>query len=160
MKHKIIIGMMITNLIIAGGLLAQRPDRPMQQRPVRMAALDLTDEQQAKIQDLELKLEKEILPLRSQIPTIEANLKQELIADPFNQAKVKNLIEQKTKIVAEIELKQYLHQRAVRDLLTPEQQKKFDLHQLKEGMGRHGKSPLPLHPPAPGAEVPPPDLDK
>lgn len=55
MKHKVIIGIVIANLIIATGLLAQRPDRPLRQRPGRMAALDLTDEQQAKIQDLELK---------------------------------------------------------------------------------------------------------
>jgi Spy/CpxP family protein refolding chaperone len=160
MRKNIFAVFMIASLILATGLWAQRPERPLQSKHARMAALDLTEEQQAKIQDLELKLEKEILPLRSQIPGIEANLKQELVADPFNQAKVKNLIEQKTKIVAEIELKQYLHQRAIRDLLTPEQQKQFDLHALKEGMWRHGKSPLPLRPPAPGAEVPPPDLNK
>lgn len=160
MKSRIVIGMMICSLIIATGLLAQRQDRPMHQRPGRMAALDLTEEQQVKIQELELKLEKEIMPLRSQLPGIEANLKQELVADQFNQAKVKNLIEQKAKIQSEIELKQMLHQRAIRDLLTPEQQKQFDLHALRGGMGRHGISPLPPRPPAPDAEVPPPGMEK
>lgn len=160
MKRKIILGAIVASLVIATGLLAQRPDRPMPNKQKRMAMLDLTDEQESKIRDLELKLEKEIMPLRSQIPAIEANLKQELIADQFNQTKVKNLIEQKAKIESEIELKQLLHQRAIRDLLTPEQQKKFDLHALRGGMGRHGMHPLPLRPPVPGGEVPPPELEK
>jgi Spy/CpxP family protein refolding chaperone len=123
-----------------------------------MAALDLTDEQQAKIQDLELKLEKEILPLRSQMPLIEANLKQELVADQFNQAKVKSLIDQKAKILAEIELKQLHHQRSIRDLLTPEQQKQFDLHTLKDGMRRHHGPAMPMRPAEPAVALPPPDL--
>lgn len=100
------------------------------------------------------------MPLRSQMPSIEANLKQELIADQFSQAKVKNLIEQKKKIQSEIELKQVLHQRAIRELLTPEQQKQFDLHELRGGKARYGKFPLPPRPPAPEVEVPPPGLEK
>jgi Spy/CpxP family protein refolding chaperone len=160
MKKNVFVLVMIASLVMANGLLAQGLDRPFQPKPTRMAALDLTDEQQAKIQDLELKLEKEIIPLRSQIPAIEANLKQELIADQFNQIKVKNLIDQKAKILSEIELKQLLNQRAVRDLLTPNQQKQFDLHALKEGMRHHGKPPMPMRPHAPGAGVPPPGLEK
>jgi Spy/CpxP family protein refolding chaperone len=159
MKKKIFIWVTITSLIMATGLLAQGLERPFQAKRPRMAALDLTDEQMAKIQDLELKLEKEIIPLRSQIPTIEANLKQELVADQFDQAKVKSLIDQKVKLLSEIELKQFLNQRAVRDLLTPEQRKKFDLHILKEGFGQHGKPPVPMRPHEPGAEVPPPGLE-
>jgi len=158
MRSKILIGVVIASLVIATGLFAQRADRPMQPRPNRMPALDLTEEQQTKIQDLELKLEKEVIPLRSQIPALEANLKQELVADQFNQTKVKNLIDQKTKILADIELKQLLHERAIRDLLTPEQQKKFDLHALKEGMERPHRPPMFMRPHEPGVEVPPPDL--
>lgn len=159
MKTKVFVLLIIASLVIATGLLAQRPDRPMQPRPGRMAMLDLTDEQEAKIRDLELKLEKEIMPLRSQIPALEANLKQELVADQFNQSKVKSLIEQKAKIQSEIDLKQLLHQRAIRDLLTPEQQRQFDLQVLKDGMGphRHQHPPMPMRPQDPGL-VPPPDL--
>jgi Spy/CpxP family protein refolding chaperone len=160
MKKNIFILVMIASLVVATGAFAQRPDRPFQPKPSRMAALDLTEEQEAKIQDLELKLEKEMIPLRSQIPTIEANLKQELVADQFNQAKVKSLIDQKAKILSEIELKQLLIQRAIRDLLTPEQQKQFDLHALKEGLGQHRKPPMPMRPHEPGVEVPPPGLEK
>ncbi|MCU0644320.1 MAG: Spy/CpxP family protein refolding chaperone [bacterium] len=160
MRSKIFIWVMISSLVVATGAVAQRPDRPFQPKPPRMAALDLTEEQEAKIQDLELKLEKEMMPLRSQIPAIEANLKQELIADQFNQAKVKSLIDQKVKILSEIEFKQLLNQRAVRDLLTPDQRKQFDLHALKEGMRHHGKLPLPMRPHEPGADVLPPGLEK
>jgi len=160
MKKNVFIEVMIASLVMATGLLAQHPDRPFQPKPPRMAALDLTDEQLAKIQDLELKLEKEIIPLRSQLPSIEADLKQELIADQFNQTKVKSLIDQKVKILSEIELKQFLNHRAIRDLLTSEQRKKFDLQALKQGLGRHGKPPMPMRPHEPGAEVPPPGLER
>ena len=160
MKKNAFFLVMITSLVMGNGLLAQCLDRPFQPKLPRMAALDLTDEQLAKIQDLELKLEKEIIPLRSQLPSIEADLKQELVADQFNQIKVKNLIDQKAKILSEIELKQLLNQRAVRDLLTPEQRKKFDLHALKEGLGRHHRPPMPIRPQEPGVEVPPPGLER
>jgi Spy/CpxP family protein refolding chaperone len=158
MRKNVFVVIMIASLVMATGLLAQGQDRPFQPKPPRMAALDLTDEQMAKIQDLELKLEKEMIPLRSQLPTIEADLKQELVADQFNQTKVKNLIDQKVKILSEIELKQFLNQRAIRDLLTPEQRKKFDLQVLKEGLGRPGKPPVPMRHHEAGAEVPPPGL--
>lgn len=158
MKKIIFIGVMIASLVMATGLLAQNQDRPFQPKPPRMAALDLTDEQVAKIQELELKLEKEIIPLRSQMPSIEANLKQELVADQFDQAKVKSLIDQKVKLLSEIELKQFLNQRTIRDLLTSEQRKKFDLQALRKGLGRHGKPPVPIRPHEPGVEVPPPGL--
>ncbi len=158
MKKNIFICVTIASLVMVTALLAQGQDRPFQPKPPRMEALDLTDEQTAKIQDLELKLEKEIIPLRSQIPAIEANLKQELVADQFNQTKVKSLIDQKTKILSEIEFKQFLNQRAVRDLLTPEQQKQFDLKALKEGVGQHHSPAMPMRPQEPGVKVPPPVL--
>lgn len=152
--------MMIASLVVATGANAQRPDRPLQQRPPRMSALDLTDEQTTKIQDLELKLEREIISLRSQIPSIEADLTQELLADQFNQTTVKSLIDKKAKILSEIELKQFLNQRAVRDLLTPEQRKQFDLQALKEGLGQPPKPAMLMRPLEPGVETPPPYLEK
>jgi Spy/CpxP family protein refolding chaperone len=160
MKKNFFIVTMIASLMVASWSLAQVPKRQFQPKPPRWAALDLTDDQMAKIQDMELNLEKEIIPLRSQIPVIEANLKQELTADQFNQAKVKTLIDQKAKILSEIELKQFLNQRAVRDLLTPEQRKKFDLQVLKEGLGQYQKPPVPMPPHQPGVEMPPPGMDK
>lgn len=160
MKKNLFIVTMIASLMLASWSLAQVPERQFQPKPPRWAALDLTDDQMAKIQDMELNLEKEIIPLRSQMPAIEANLKQELIADQFNQAKVKTLIDQKAKILSEIELKQLLNQRAIRDLLTPEQRKKFDLQVLKEGLGQHQKPLMPIPPHQPGVEMPPPGMEK
>ena len=59
MRKNVFVVIMIASLVMATGLLAQGQDRPFQPKPPRMAALDLTDEQMAKIQDMELNLEKE-----------------------------------------------------------------------------------------------------
>jgi len=161
MKKNIFMLLMIASLVIATGLLAQRSERQYRPKSPQTAAPDfgLSDEQMAKIEDLELKLEKELIPLKTQIPAIEANIKQELVAAQFNQSKVKSLIDQKVKIHSEMRLKQIINQRAVRDLLTPEQQKKFDLQVLKRGMRQHRGPGMMMRPHAPGADVPFPDLE-
>ena len=99
-----------------------------------MAFLKLTDEQRAKMQDLRLAHQKEILPLHSQLQKLHADLKLELTADKFNESKVKSIQGDISKVMNEIAMKTILHQRAVRDLLTPEQKKQFDSHILSGGM--------------------------
>lgn len=99
-----------------------------------MAFLKLTDEQRAKMQDLRLAHQKEILPLHSQLQKLHADLKLELTADKFNESKVKSIQGDISKVMNEIAMKTILHQRAVRDLLTPEQKKQFDSQILSGGM--------------------------
>ncbi len=159
MKKHILILMVIVSLIVTNGLLAQGPDRKFQPDRPHMAKPDLglSEEQIEKIEDLELKLEKELLPLKSQLPAIESNLKREMVASQFNEAQVKSLLDQKAKLVTEIRLKRILQKRAIRDLLTPEQQKKFDLHTLKQKIGGHRRLGMPQRPFEPDAEPPQPD---
>jgi protein CpxP len=104
-----------------------------------MAFLKLTDEQKTKIQDLHLALQKEVLPVRAELQKQRANLKLELTADKFNEGKVKSIEAEISKLTSDIALKTALHQRAVRDLLTPDQKKQFDQHILSGGpMGQGG----------------------
>jgi Spy/CpxP family protein refolding chaperone len=56
-----------------------------------------------------------------------------MTADKFDEGKVKKIITQQSDVKKEIQIKRALHQREVRNLLTPEQQKKFDLHLLSKG---------------------------
>jgi hypothetical protein len=68
-----------------------------------------------------------------------AAMQLEITAEKFNESKVKSIQGEISKLMSEIAMKTVLHQRAVRDLLTPDQKKQFDQHILAGGMmGGHG----------------------
>lgn len=94
----------------------------------------LTDEQRTKMQDLRLAHQKELIPLRSDLQKLQASMKMEIIADKFSESKVKSIQGDISKVMNEIASKTILHQRAIRDLLTPEQKKLFDARILSGGM--------------------------
>lgn len=136
MRRHLTTALLVGILVLAGTVQAQRP---MGQRMngACMTVLDLTDDQQAKVTDLRLQHEKEALPLRSDMDRLRGELRLEMTADNFNEGKVKKLVGEMSTIREKLQLKRLSHQRAVRDLLTPEQQKQFDLHILS-GRGHGG----------------------
>ena len=103
-----------------------------------MGQLKLTDDQKTKIQDLRLAHQKEMIPLRADLQKLHSSMKLEITADKFNESKVKSIQADMSKVMNEIASKTILHQRAVRDLLTPEQKKKFDERILSGGMMENG----------------------
>jgi Spy/CpxP family protein refolding chaperone len=103
-----------------------------------MGLMKLTDEQRAKMQDLRLAHQKEMIPLRADLQKLHANMKLEITADKFSESKVKSIQGDLSKVMNEIASKTILHQRAVRDLLTPEQRKQFDARILSGGMMGNG----------------------
>lgn len=154
-------------MVLAVSVFAQRPQKQLRVRAPRLGNLQLTEAQESKMQDLRLELQKEILPLTSKIRAINDEIKQEMVAEKFNTSKMKSLIEQKEKIRTEIQIKRTLNRRAVRDMLTPEQQKEFDLRALSRGMkrGPRGKAgrpgrPMRMVPERPGPDAPMPDLEE
>lgn len=154
MKSKTLIFASLCLWLFTGNLLAQPPDRPQQQKPSPTRMLDLTEEQQAKIQTLRLQLEKDLLPLRSKLPALDADLRAATTAEKFDESKVRSIVEQMQKLHTEMQMKEILHGQAVRSLLTPAQREKFDLRILTErGHGRPEppeagpKPPLPLREP-------------
>jgi len=169
MKKKLFMMVVIAVMVMAVTVFAQVPKKQMRGKTPRMNKLDLTDEQQSKMQDLRLALQKEILPLISKVRIVNDEIKQEMVAEKFNQSKVKKLIEQKEKIRTEIQVKRTLHQRSIRDMLTPEQQKQFDLRALSRGMemkhrGMDRRPGRPMrrapHGQVPGPNFPHPDLEE
>lgn len=123
---------------------AGRPDCPMAGKPGAghpMAGLDLTDSQKAKMDDLRVKHLKEVEPLKADLQKQHSALKLEVIADKFNESKVKSLQSEISKLQSDMALKMILHQRAVRDLLTSDQQKKFDTRVLSGGGPGAGMHP-------------------
>ncbi|MCX6134324.1 MAG: periplasmic heavy metal sensor [Ignavibacteriales bacterium] len=106
-----------------------------------MAFLKLTEEQRTKVQDLALAHQKEMIAARADLQKQHASLKLEVTADKFNESKVKSIQGEISKLSSEIAMKTFLHQRAVRDLLTPDQKKQFDRHVLAGGM-MGGRGPM------------------
>lgn len=99
--------------------------------------LDLSEEQEAKIQDLRLQHQKEMLPLRSKLESLRDDLKLAMTADKFGKAKAEKIISEMEKIRAQLEIARVLHHQAIRDILTPEQRKEFDMN-LLSGKGFRG----------------------
>ena len=94
--------------------------------------LELSTEQESKISDLRLQFKKELMPLDSEIDKLRSDINLELTSDNFSESKVKKLTEDMARLQKDLEFKRILHQRAIRDLLTAEQKKKFDLHLLSQ----------------------------
>ncbi|HCA79389.1 MAG TPA: hypothetical protein DEP53_06600 [Bacteroidetes bacterium] len=99
----------------------------------------LTAEQQAKMQDLRLAHQKEMLPLHTQLQKLQADLKLEITADKVNESKLKSMQGEISKLTSDLAGKRFAHMRTVRDILTPEQKKKFDERILSGGMMGAGK---------------------
>lgn len=98
----------------------------------------LTPEQQTKMQDLRLAQQKEMLPLHTQLQKLQADLKLEIIADKVNESKVKSMQGEISKLTSDLAGKRFAHMRAMRDILTAEQKKKFDQRILSGGMMGQG----------------------
>jgi Spy/CpxP family protein refolding chaperone len=134
MTKRILIGVFTGLFVFSGILLAKQPGAaPRMHRLDRI--LDLSDEQKSQMLDLHLQLEKEVLPLQSEIEKLHADLKGEMIAEKFNEASVKKLLDRISDLRQNIQYKRIMNQRAVRDLLTADQKKKFDLHILSRDHG-------------------------
>ncbi|MGD9899686.1 MAG: Spy/CpxP family protein refolding chaperone [Calditrichaceae bacterium] len=136
MRRHLTTALLVGILFLAGSVQAQRP-MGQKMNGKCMAAMDLTDEQQAKITDLRLQMEKEVLPLRNEMDKLRGELRLEMTAEKFNEGKVKKISGEMSTIREKMQLNRMKHQRAVRDLLTPEQQKQFDL-QMLSGKGHGG----------------------
>jgi Spy/CpxP family protein refolding chaperone len=148
MKHNMLF-VSFTALVLSVGMLIAGPKRGGD-NPRQMARmLELTESQESQIMDLRLALHKEILPLRTELSNLRSQLKLEITAEDFNENKVSKLASQIADLQKQIRMKRILHQRAVRNLLTEEQKKKFDLHVISRGDHREGRGRRTPRPPRP-----------
>jgi len=90
---------------------------------------DLTTDQLAKIQKLQLKHQKAVLPLQAQLQTKRLEL-YSLIIEDATWEKINTKIEEIGKIRADLQKKQVAHHVAIRKLLTDEQKVYFDAREL------------------------------
>lgn len=138
-----IIALLIVLLFSSSFLFAQEKDQNDAPNMKRMG-MNFTKDQQMKMQDLKLNLEKEILPLRADIQKYRADLKLLQATDNLDESKIENTLDKISDLQKQIELKRIKNRNGVRNLLTPEQKTKFDMHLLTKGHKRMGEM---HHPP-------------
>lgn len=141
MKEKMFIFSLIGLFLLTSGLLAQPRGKTRKSGPRMMQVLDLTAEQETKMQEIRLKFRKETLPLRTKLQSLRGDLKLEMTAEKFDEGKVEKIVEQMQEVRTEMQMKRILHKQAVREILTPEQRVKFDLHILSENGPGKGRRP-------------------
>jgi Spy/CpxP family protein refolding chaperone len=144
MRKKIIL-FGLTILLTTVGMLTAGPRRDGDGPRHMMRMLDLTETQESQILDLKLEHEKQVLPVKTKLKELRTQMKLEMTAENFDEKKVSKLMDQMSDIQKEIHLKRVIHQRAVRDILTEEQKKKFDLHILSRGKRGKGHTKRAMH---------------
>ncbi|MBN1651911.1 MAG: Spy/CpxP family protein refolding chaperone [Bacteroidales bacterium] len=97
--------------------------------------LNLTDEQQTKIQALRLELTEKNLPLKNELGEMSAKMKTLQTGNDQDMKAISKLIDDMSKVQAQIRKNVAEHRIEVRALLTDEQKVLFDAHQGR-GMGK------------------------
>ncbi len=97
--------------------------------------LNLTDDQQTKIQALRLELTEKNLPLKNQLGEMSAKMKTLQTGNNQDMKAISKLIDEMSKVQAQIRKNAAEHRIEVRALLTDEQKVLFDAHQGR-GMGK------------------------
>ncbi len=138
-----IIAIIVVLFFSSSFLLAQEKDQN-DAPSMRRMGMNFTKDQQTKMQDLRLQLEKEILPLRADLQKYRTDLKILQTTDNLDESKVENTLDKISDLQKQIQLKKIKNRNKVRNLLTPEQKTKFDMHLLAKGHERMGEM---HHPP-------------
>ena len=119
----------------------------MGQGPMKgfMKGLDLTEEQEAKLEKISRDHQRAMLELQTESAGTESKVKLLLTADKFDKDKAKALATKMGELNTKRMMMRFEHVRTIRDMLTPGQQIKFDKKVMsadgpgKGGMGMGGK---------------------
>jgi len=140
--------------------------RGMMRMMMAINHLDLTPDQQKKIQALRIQHQKEAIPLFGKIRMAGVEIEEVMMADTVNMDKVKAKTKEKYDAMADLEVRHLQLQQQIKAVLTPEQRKQLEEMGTKMGygMGRpmdHPMGPqgeMPMHPmmrtPAPAPSAP------
>lgn len=127
---------MIAFMAAYPGLAQKAPEqKPMHQGMMGCKQLNLSPEQQEKMQKLCLDFQMEMLMLRTAVQTKMLDLKK-LVLEKAGTNAINGAIDAIAKARAEIQKKAFAHHQEIGKLLTDEQKKIFD--QMGCGMGMHG----------------------
>lgn len=134
MQRRSIYAAIIVLIIIGsiGNLLAQK--RPMKARAAKLGMArfyeripDLTTEQYTKIDDMRLKFQEEMAPLRIKLQKMHLDLKLLLITKEPDMKDINAKIDEISKLKTNMHKKRVSHRLAIRNLLTDEQKAFCDM---------------------------------
>ena len=147
MKHLNLKTIALLSLFIVGFTFAQAQKRgpgngPHGNGPYGYGCnmLDLSDEQEKKIDDLRTAHMKDMLPLRNELNEKRARLQTLRSADKYDASETEKTLEEMSAIKLKMAKSREAHKQEVRSLLTEEQRLKFDMHSGKNyhAKGRKG----------------------
>lgn len=142
MKRVIIFSLALIVLLTAGSLFAQPPgvrgNRSDMPDFRRGTALDLSAEQQTKIDKLRLDLQKMAAPLRADVQSLQTAYRLMIIDPKVSESKLKTQLGKISAKRQALALLRAKHQRQIRSLLTDEQKVKFD-QRIISGHGKKGR---------------------
>ncbi|MCD6111940.1 MAG: Spy/CpxP family protein refolding chaperone [Bacteroidales bacterium] len=99
-------------------------------------ALNLTDEQAAKIKDIKLAYQKETLPLKNLLNEKRAHLKTLMTAEKADMKAINKIIDEMSTIRTKMMKKRVENRQKIRNLLTDEQKIIFDTRPQRKNFGR------------------------
>ena len=97
-----------------------------------MEGLDLSEDQKEKLKNFRLEHRKQIIKLKSDIEIKEIDLRDEMLNKEVNRGRIKNLIDDITKLKGELERLKVEQILKTREILTGEQFNKFRDNHLNE----------------------------
>jgi Spy/CpxP family protein refolding chaperone len=163
MKRVIISVLVLISTLAFTSLWAQ-PEPDWDGPPDLSPELKLSKDQQQKIQEMQRNLHKELIPLRSQLELKMVDLRAETDKDQPDIAKINVLVDETSRIRAEMTKKRIAGKLAMAKVLTPEQLEQwktergkrmheFGRERQREGM-REGMRQGRHLPPPPGPDAP------
>jgi Spy/CpxP family protein refolding chaperone len=148
MKHQTVIlsllsVLMLTVIAFAQPGKGQRWGQKGERGSWMQRYLDLTAEQETKIEDLRLQNQRAMIPLRSKLESLQADLQLAMTAEAFDKSKTEKIVTEMQKVRTDMQMAGIMHHQTVREVLTPEQRKKFDAHLLSRKGFRGGRGNCP-----------------
>ncbi|MDY0189173.1 MAG: Spy/CpxP family protein refolding chaperone [Desulfuromonas sp.] len=103
--------------------------------------LGLTPEQQAQLKQIRTSHLEENAPQREKIQAQRLELHQAMMAQPFDEAKLRSIIQKQSQERADMMVENARFREQLFRILTPEQQQKWEQHQLQRQMNRPHRNP-------------------
>lgn len=131
MLAKRMLAITVVSLLLIGSVFAQPGPGPMgpQQGPqgIQMfKALNLTDEQRSKIEDLHLEMQKKMLSMQGDLQKLEKDFRLMVIDEKVSESQLQKQLQKIHDLKLKMALERAKNHRKIRSLLNDEQKKKFD----------------------------------
>ena len=145
MKNKSFFSCLVLVLIFTGSLFAQMPQRDRGKadfpgkREMLQEKLQLTEDQKEAFAGLRIAHQKEILPLKNKLEILRLDMEEVCLDENPDMNKISNIIDEKSKVKAELEKKNVAHRFKMRSILSDDQKKIWDEHKFDMGFRGPGK---------------------